>query len=297
MKDLALPIEITGIQGGHVGESWSLVVNQDYAGLLAKLGVESFADLYDLAGGTIVKKQKDRSVLRFERGGAVFFLKRHEREKQQKGGRITNSLFSWCSEGGKEFAFFHAFRLHHLATAAPVAMGEKRFSDGTVQSFFITEAFVPYVQLEDLIRHTPELLIGVENKAVRRNILLAVGRYARRMHQAGFNHQDFNATHVLLHGFAEGVPAMALFDLQRVDQNPLQRLRWPIKALAEFNYSSRENAVFSDEERLFLFHVYRDKVGRPLNLYERVQYQWIEAKTKRIARHTAKRHARNRKPR
>jgi hypothetical protein len=297
MKDLALPIEITGIQGGHAGGSWSLVVNRDYEGLLAKLGVVSFADLYDLAGGTIVKKQKDRSVLRFERGGAVFFLKRHEREKQQKGGRIPNSLFSWCSEGGKEFAFFHGFRVHQLATAAPVAMGEKVFADGTVQSFFLSEDYSPYVQLEDLIRHTPEVLAGSENQVKRLNILQAVGQYARRMHQAGFNHQDFNATHVLLHGFTEGIPAMALFDLQRVDQNPFHKMRWPIKALAEFNYSSRENSVFSDEERLFLFHVYRDKVGRPLNLYERVQYQWIEAKTKRIARHTAKRHARKRKHR
>lgn len=295
MMDLSLPVQVTGVQGEHGGGVWSLVVNRDYEPLLADLGATSFDDVYDLAGGTIVKKQKDRSVLRFVAGDSVFFLKRHEREKQQKGGRVGDSPFSWCSEGGKEFAFFHGFRQHHLATATPVAMGEKVFTDGTVQSFFLTAEFVPYVQLEFLIRQTPELLAGAEHSVRRMNILQAVGQYARRMHQAGFNHQDFNATHVLLHGFEDGIPAMALFDLQRVDQNPFQKMRWPIKALAEFNYSSRENDVFSDEERLFLFHVYRDKVGHPLNLWEKVQYRWIEAKTDRIARHTSKRHARNRK--
>ena len=114
------------------------------------------------------------------------------------------------------------------------------------------------------------------------------------MHKQGFNHQDFNATHVLLAGLDTNEPALALFDLQRVDQNRLQQFRWPIKALAEFNYSSRENGVFSNEERLFLFRAYKN-LGKHLSFFDHLQWKWIEAKTNRIARHTAKRHARHRR--
>ena len=297
MIDLARSIELTRIQGNGEKGDWSLVLNQDYTSLVATLSIQSFTDLYNLAGGVAVKEQKDRSVLRFEIGDAVFFLKRHESEKKQPGGILDGTDYPWCSEGGKEFAFFYGFRQVGLATAHPVAMGEEILKDGTVQSFFLTEDFAPYVQLEDLIRHTPDVLAGEKNKTKRLNILKAVGEYARRMHGTGFNHQDFNATHVLLHGFEKGVPNMALFDLQRVDQRVWQRFRWPIKALAEFNYSIRENDVFSDGERLFLFHVYCDKVDQLLNPVEKMQWRWIEAKTNKIARHTAKRHARNRKRR
>lgn len=295
MSDLAAPVRISGSRGTADDGTWSLVVNQEYDAFFREHHITCFSDLYDLVQGQIVKEQQDRLVRRFELSGRIFFLKRHTRERCQEGGVLADTSFSWCSEGGKEFAFFYGFRRHGLATAIPVAMGENVFCDGMVQSFFLTEDFQPYVQLEEMIRYTPEMLSGNENQVKRRNILRAVGLYARRMHRVGFNHQDFNATHVLLSDIDQEVPALALFDLQRVDQNPLQKFRWPIKALAEFNYSSRENNVFSDVERLFLFHVYCGREQAALNLYEKVQWRWIQAKTNRIASHTAKRHARNRK--
>lgn len=295
--DLALPVKLVDICGGAKGEEWSVVINQTYQSLFATCGLDSFQAIYDLVGGAVVKQQADRSVLRFDLAESVLYLKRHERETRVKGGKLAGTEYRWCSEGGKEFAFFYAFRKHALATANPVAMGERFLAGGRVESFFISEDFAPFVQLEDLIRHTPEVLSGAENKTKRLNVLKAVGTYARRMHQSGFNHQDFNATHVLLHGCENGVPDLALFDLQRVDQRVWQKFRWPIKALAEFNYSSRENQVFSDAERLFLFHVYCAKVDQALSLIEKIQWRWIEAKTNRIARHTVKRQARNRKRR
>ncbi len=296
MNNLATPVKARIKQDEENGHSASIIYNADYQNRLIAEGLDSFTRFYDLPDGAIIKKQQDRSVLRFEMAGSIFYLKKHEREKKQSGKKAGRSVVRWCSEGGKEFAFFCAFRDSDLATAAPVAMGEKVFSDGTVQSFLLTEDFAPFVQLEYLIRHQPESLAGADNQKKRQKILLAVADYAQKMHLAGFNHQDFNATHVLLDGLdSGGKVAMALFDLQRVDQNPFQKFRWPIKSLAEFNYSSRENNVFSDEERYFLFRAYKNKLDQPLSIFERFQWQWIEAKTNRIARHTAKRHARNRR--
>jgi hypothetical protein len=113
-----------------------------------------------------------------------------------------------------------------------------------------------------------------------------VARYARAMHAAGCNQKDFNATHVLLQGLEDENPQVALFDLQRVDTNPLMALRWPIKALAEF-FFTLPPSLFTEEDRRFFFAAY--KGSEKLSLYGRLQYGWILGKMARIARHTRKR--------
>lgn len=294
MKDLSLPVRVSQIDKNEDGCYWKVVVNFDYNEALSRAGFDSFQSYFDLPTGTVVKSIETRSIVRFEISGSVFFLKRHEREKQQTIAQPQSLAIPYCSEGGKEFSNLCAFRRNGLATAIPVAMGESIWPDGTVESFLLTEDFSPFVQLEYIIRNTPSKLAGPENIEKRGDILRAVACYARKMHDKGFNHQDFNATHLLLSDVEGGLPSVALFDLQRVDQNRLQKFRWPIKALAEFNYSSLENDIFSDAERLFLFRIYRKKEQGALSLFERFQWALIRLKTKRIAIHTAKIHARKR---
>ncbi len=293
MNTLASPVKISVKHGEENGSLSTIIYNVEYQDKLLGQGLDNFSMFAGLRNGTVIKKQQDRAVFRFNMIGSVFYLKKHEREKQLHGKISNNPQLSWSSEGGREFAFLCAFRNNDLATAIPVAMGEKVYGDKTVESFLLTENFSPYVQLEYIIRNRPELLSGLENSQKRKNILLAVADYARRMHLAGFNHQDFNATHVLLDDIDRDKPDIALFDLQRVDQNRLHKIRWPIKSLAEFNYSIRENNVFSNQERLFLFCAYKGQSANHLSLYNRFLWKWITAKTNRIARHTAKRHARN----
>ncbi|OKY75617.1 MAG: hypothetical protein BM485_07795 [Desulfobulbaceae bacterium DB1] len=292
MQDLAAPVDIVEYLGHDPGSSWRLVINVLYQQQLQSAGLRTFEDFYDLHLGTLIKKIKERSVYRCEIAGTVFFLKRHDREQQQKKGLRPSSSLVWQSEGGKEFVYFYDFRRHGLATAVPVAMGERVYENGTVDSFFLTEDFSPYVQLEELIRNQPDRLAGLQHTLLRKNILRGVAGYAGKMHASGYNHLDFNATHVLLANIDSGAPDIALFDLQRIDRNTLGRFRWPVKALAEFNYSSRENAIFSDSERFLLFQVYLAKEGQSLNLLERLTWRWIRSKTERIARHADRRRAR-----
>ena len=294
MRELSSPIRVQEKDGSEANSSWKLMVNSDYIDRLESAGINSFTTYFDVQNGTIIKKIKARSVIRVELAKSVFFLKRYEKEPQQSHVRSQASPVPYCSEGGKEFANYVAFRNNGLSTAVPVAMGERIFRDGRAESFLLTEDFSPYVQLEYLIRNEPFKLAGPENSDKRRNILRAVACYARNMHNKGFNHKDFNATHLLLSGVEAERPEVALFDLQRVDQNRLQKLRWPIKALAEFNYSSLENDLFSDADRAFLFHVYRNNDQGRLSFLEHLQWVLIQMKTRRIARHTAKRHARKR---
>ena len=106
------------------------------------------------------------------------------------------------------------------------------------------------------------------------------------MHQSGFNHRNFNATHILLYySNQSNVPQMALFDLQRVDKGKFLRFRWIIKTLAEVIYSLH-NEIFNKEDQIYLFESYKRK--KRLGMWDHFQFFWIKRKTSRIKRHTEK---------
>jgi hypothetical protein len=106
------------------------------------------------------------------------------------------------------------------------------------------------------------------------------------MHDKGFNHRDFNATHILLrYETPSDIPQLAVFDLQRVNRSRIFRFRWPIKTLAEVLYTLPEN-LFDEEDRQHLFACYKRK--KKLNFLDWFQWRWIQRKTDRIARHTTK---------
>ena len=272
-----------------------LLINRDFNHFLQKKGLNDFAGFWNLSG-EIIKDIGARSVSKIslqadsaagqERKPDIFYLKKH----QERLNLFQKLLFFMAgangSEGLREFNFYSSFRANGLATAVPVAAGRRFSSFFIMESFLFTRDFCPFIALEELILQQPQSLTGAENREKRRNILTAIAVYARKMHKAGLNQQDFNATHVLLNNLENGPLQIALFDLQRVDRNPLKRLRWPIKALAELNFTL-PITIFSQEERLALFCNYKNK--KKLSLMDKLQYRWIVAKTERIARHSRKR--------
>jgi hypothetical protein len=274
-----------------------LLINVEYGTTLAAAGLITFADFFHYPGGELIKRIPERTVTRISLGsGEAFFLKRHLLEKrylwqQPLLGQGTGEVEG--SEGAGEFANYLLFRRRGLATAVPVAMGERQTEGGTVESFVLTLDFSPMLSLEDIIRHTPEQLAGANHAARRRQVLLAAATYARRMHHSGLNHLDFNATHILLEPPAPGQEltplSVAVFDVQRVATNLITSWRWPIKTLAELNFTL-PNALFSADERLLLLTTYLGK--ERLSLVDRLLWRAIAAKTAKIARHTTKRRTR-----
>ena len=106
------------------------------------------------------------------------------------------------------------------------------------------------------------------------------------MHQNGFNHRDFNATHILLHyDNGSDVPKIALFDLQRVEKRRFLRFRWKIKSIARLNYSLPDD-IFSPKDKLYIFLSYKGK--KRLNPYNHLEWLWIKRKTTKIKRHQEK---------
>ncbi len=276
-----------------------LVVNLDYSALLEGAGLVSFADFFHYAGGELIKRIPDRTVTRITLGHVSFFLKRHLLEirhlwQQPLLGRGAGEVE--VSEGAGEFTNYCLFRQRGLATAVPVAMGERKVEGGGMESFLLTLDFSPLVSLESIIRSSPRLLAGPENEARRRQVLVIAAGYARQMHQSGLNHLDFNATHILLNKISRQdlKPQVAVFDLQRVASNIMASWRWPIKTLAELNFTLPQ-ALFSEDERLFMLTTYLGKAK--LAALDRLLWRAVCAKTEKIARHTLKRQTSRRRER
>ena len=266
-----------------------LIFNKEYLEVLDNMHFDFFESVWNYQAGKTIKRIKARSVIRFEIQIAgrkrVFYLKRHNTKfagLQRILALFTTKLIS--SEGKKEFENICDFRKNGLGTVTPVIFGERLVKFFWIQSFLITEDFSPFISLEYMLRDNPEFFTGEKNSDRKRNLINKIGMFARKIHKQGFNHRDFNATHILLHYKNESdIPDIALFDLQRVDRSSVPRFRWIIKSLSELNFTLPD-AIFDKKDRISLLLSYRGK--KKLNLWDWLQWLWIKRKTARIKRHT-----------
>jgi hypothetical protein len=291
MQDLTSPVDCI--------ESKNLIFNTPYRRLLDKMGWNSFESIWGFQNGECVKKIKTRSVIRVECTHQdikrIFYLKRHNLEFAVISKLFSSFFSKWgLSQGRLEFENICDFRNSKFPTVVPVAAGEKFHRLFWVKSFLITEDFSPYISLEALLEQQPHFFTGSEGLQRRRILLSEISRLARDMHQQGFNHLDFNATHILVH-YENGLrpPKLALFDFQRVDKRKFLRFRWKIKSLARLNYSlPTEIFTEKDREHLFLSYLMKDK----LKSFDRLQWIWFKRKTARVKHHTDKILARRKLP-
>ncbi len=285
----------------HSSAEERLVCNSDYFEMMSMAKLLSFDEIWSFSDGTIVKRTKNGTVIQAEISlsqstneqkrnkkppTALFYIKKHDQHLslwQRMLSIVKPNTF--VAEGIKEFDNYRHFREKGLETAIPVAAGMRFSSFLQVESFLITKDFFPFIDLEELVLNRQEIFLGEQNKAKKRNVLGAIANYARRMHDSGLNQKDFNATHVLLLNIDAQRPTIALFDLQRVDKNICNRFRWPIKALAELNYTLPQS-LFSEDDRQYIFQKYLCK--NHLNIFNKLQWAWIRKKTARIARHSRK---------
>ncbi|MFO8166162.1 MAG: lipopolysaccharide kinase InaA family protein [Desulfatiglandales bacterium] len=268
-----------------------LIFNRNYVDLFEYFGLDCFDSIWEYQGGEVIKRIKTRSVIRIEVQNRdekrCFYLKRHNLE--YVGLRRVLSFFfpRWIfSQGRREFENICAFRKNNLATVVPVIAGEKFFRFFWARSFLITEDFCPFISLEALLRDYSRFFTGEEGETKKGILMQEIALFARKMHKKGFNHRDFNATHILLHyETGSDIPEIALFDLQRVTRRKFFKFRWPIKNFAELNYSLPDK-LFGTKDIIYLLLCYKGK--NKLHFWDRLQLSWINRKTARIKRHTEK---------
>ena len=271
-----------------------MVVNHQYVSFLDSQGLLDFDRIYHYSG-TVIKQHRERTVTRSvvrmelcsDTEKRTFYLKRHVPFRADFMGGIAPFFFrKRLFPGMSEFENICLFREHGIATAAPVAAGGRKISTNQYESFLVTESFDPYLPLEDLIRIFADDLQGKAGEIKKKNLLRQVALMARQIHDAGFNHRDLNATHVLVSPFDEkGLFSLATFDLQRIDRKKWLRWKWFIKVMAEMSYTLPA-PLFTEEDWLLLYQTYKD--SQRLSLWDLLELRIIQGKRKKISRHTDK---------
>ncbi len=277
------------VRGVAEFEDWDarrLTINQAFRGILLANGLTTFAALFRVAGGEVVRIVGSRStariVLTSATGPQAFYLKRHERP--QVLDRIKPLLhLSWPILGARnEFEAILRFHAVGIPTMTPVAFGE---SQGL--SLLLTQDLGTDLTLRDWVNEkTGQQADGQHEAAadgfsLKRRVIAHVAQIARKMHDCGLHHQDFYLNHLLWCGDPAGLD-IRVIDLGRVCHSSRLTWRWVIKDLAQLDFSARNLAC---HDRLRFLRLY---LGRPFRASDRWLIRQIICKSRNIASHTAK---------
>lgn len=229
----------------------NILINEDYLDLLRDNGLDSFLALRSFSGGTLLKKNKFRSVDRIELGSKVFYLKRHfwpcrERlrsinplRKKEDARNEWNSMLLLDSMG--------------FNTMLPVAFGEsKKFAQDHF-SLTLTENLYDAEKLEIFFPKHFMPPLPREKINDKRAYITKLAFLARDLHDHGLNHQDLYLGHILVR---QEDDKFFIIDVQRMHKNTIISRHDRIKDLAQLTYSAKGLGIFSTTDLLRFFHVY-----------------------------------------
>lgn len=268
------PIETLVLDSGR------LQVNARFVDLLRQHELCGFEALWNVARARDVRRVPGRSTVELAIDGAKgtcrLFLKRFEKAP------LRERLMPWLHGkpaiwgAAHEWDAIVRFRAAGLPTVTPVALGT---CGG--RSLLVTLALEGAQSLLDWVARQAPLGGASAQEAFARDLrtlTVEVAQIARQMHRLGWHHQDFYLNHLLRCGNG----SVHVIDLGRARQHRHLARRWMIKDLAQLDFSARNLPC---KARLRFLHAY---LGRKLDRRDRRLIGRILAKSRRIARHTAR---------
>lgn len=251
-----------------------LTVNADFAELLRRHRLTTCEAIWKFSQEAAPAKaiRADRVTLRFslEDGNGrqqAFYIKRHGRSSWKEYVKPWLQGQRPLLGAQPEWEALLAFHERGLPTMTPVALGRMG-----ARSFLITEGLEGCEKLSHAFEESRL------SEAGRRGVIGQAAELARRMHGAGFHHQDFYLGHLLRRG-----SALYVIDLGRArPHGPWFARRWIVKDLGQLNYSAKKVRM---TERLRFLLAY---LGRGLKDEDRGLIRSVLRKTARIARHSGK---------
>ncbi len=232
-------------------EEGSLVINEDFLGILEENSLLSPFAFWDLKDEPVKAEVPERRTGRFflQRGqgeGVELFIKKYRPLPVSSRLKGLFSLKWEHHDGLHEWRALVLFHKNMLPTLIPVAAGRAGRN-----TFCVTLGLKNYERASRLLDEGSRL-----SASERLNLIEKIGTYAARMHKKGFAHQDL----YLLHFFVK-LPDMVpfLIDLQRVVIQKNLRRRWAIKDIAQLLFSSR--LVLSEKEIGHLLDSYCNEIG------------------------------------
>lgn len=223
-----------------------------------------------------------RRTLRFELDDCGYYL------KWQKGigwGRIAGEVLRGRRPvlgAGDEWRAIEACHALGVPTMNALAYGERGSAWAHRESFLVTEAIEPAIDLDS---YTREWAQNPPAPALKHALIRAVADIAGTMHRNGLNHRDFYLCHFLLRTDPKPTPdkvKLAIIDLHRVQIRQTTPQRWRDKDLAAL-YFSALNIGLTTRDRLRFLRIY---FRQPLNIVLREEastLRYLERESMRLA--------------
>lgn len=261
---------------------------------------------------------------------SAIYLKRHQRV--DRGAWIEGLLKWRKARTRADAECRNIFLLAEfdIPTVRPVALGQRQTWRRRQQSFLMTEEIPRGVPADDYLKAhfaaTSPTAPGPDDKRktiAKHRLVRRIGGLARRLHRSGFYHRDLYLCHVFVRDLPQAddedrghdprwssgtassaamTPggkdwALHLIDLQRVRWPGPGKVgrRWIVKDLAELNYSAPAEAVTRTDKVRFLREYLALGSARETGRLRRRARKLVRdvlAKTRRIARHDARRQVR-----
>ena len=198
----------------------------------------TFERLFAVRGDVHRQTARRRTLRLVSNDGGAYFAKLHD----GVGWReiLKNLLVGKPPVLGarNEYAACRVLAEHGVRSPTVAAFGEQGGNPATRRSFVFCDALESRVSLEELARQAPP-------PALKRRLVVAVGRLACAMHDAGIHHRDFYLAHLLADAdeLQAGRAALAVIDLHRARLHSPVPLRWRCRDLAALLYSANSLGV------------------------------------------------------
>lgn len=271
-----------------------LRVHPAYATLFREAGIDDFAALAALPPDEVHRdvpgRRTFRVILRTPQGTTPAYIK-HSRERSGWRGvwRRFNPLAR--DEAANEWTRLNQLAEQGIAAPAPMAYACRRRGGRVVESIIVMSNLTGATQGDWFFERLWQEAPPDERVQLKRQLIRQMADLARRLHAAGFHHQDFYLCHFWFRSREQGVCDLWLLDHHRTGWHRRRR-RWLVKDLAQLHYSL-PRAIFSGSDWVRFLHGYFGV--RRLRKWHKRFHAAVLRKSRRIARHTP-RHVFTRQP-
>lgn len=289
----------------HYEKQGGMQIDARFTAIMRAAGLGSLDDVFQYSQGELLSKpglaghrDRIRLVVNDESGSArTVYLKRyHQPPAREQLQRMMSGDFRRGS-ARREARFARMLWELGVPTLTTIAFGQQMSGPIERRGFLITDE-VPGVSLEKLADAATANPGARPSPRDKHEIIRQLALLTRRMHERRLFHRDMYLCHVFLSWTASGEIVLRLIDLARMISPRLMCGRWMVKDLAALDYSSPRGLVTRADRARFLYHylIMPDEC-RPGRGVDGVQLRRlsrkVEAKSRRIASHDARRRARN----
>ncbi len=244
-----------------------LYINNQFLDILKQKDLLTFNSIFNIKDVNIAKKYLNyRYTIKvniiINNITYSFFLKKYLNFRHIKAS----------TEASQEWYAMWDFLNNNIPAPIPVALGVDKD-----KAFVMSKAVNYTSKLSDWIAKNKTI------KTIKKGIIKDIANIVGKMHQLKLYHQDLYLCHFLCSSEKKAIP-LTIIDLQRVKKDPLFKLKWQIKDLAQLFFSSKNFLTKEDIEYFWTNYKNISKTRIPKHLIFLIVY----LKSLQIERHTKK---------